>query len=74
MNRVKGNFPVNLSFSWSAALQLPLLDLCKTICSDGELSQPILDAMSKLYLEELDALEKCLATAAAGVGGAHVLM
>ena len=32
------------------------------------------ESLSKLYLEELDALEKCLATAAAGVGGAHVLM
>ena len=53
MNQVKGDFPVNLSFSWSAALQLPLLDLCKTMCTDGELSQSILDAMSVLYLEEL---------------------
>ena len=35
------------SFSWSQALQLPLLDLCK---KTGELE---LDKMSKLYVEEL---------------------
>ena len=35
------------SFSWSQALQLPLLDLCK---GKGELQ---LDEMSKLYVEEL---------------------
>lgn len=29
MNQKKGNFPVNLSFSWSAALQMPLFALCK---------------------------------------------
>ena len=29
INLAKGNSPWNLSFSWSQALQLPLLDLCK---------------------------------------------
>mmetsp|Transcript_27388 Transcript_27388/g.54698 ORF Transcript_27388/g.54698 Transcript_27388/m.54698 type:complete len:396 (-) Transcript_27388:57-1244(-) len=47
MNKVKGNSPWNLSFSWSQALQLPLLDLCK---AKGELC---LDEMGKLYVEEL---------------------
>ncbi|KAA8494018.1 Fructose-bisphosphate aldolase [Porphyridium purpureum] len=47
MNKVKGNSPWNLSFSWSAALQMPLFALCKG--KDGLQ----LDAMSKLYLEEL---------------------
>ncbi len=37
----------NLSFSWSQALQLPLLELCK---GKGELQ---LEEMSKLYVEEL---------------------
>ena len=36
-----------MSFSWSQALQLPLLELCK---GKGELQ---LDEMSKLYVEEL---------------------
>ena len=36
-----------MSFSWSQALQLPLLELCK---GTGELQ---LDEMSKLYVEEL---------------------
>ena len=45
INRAKGKGPWNLSFSWSQALQLPLLKLCK-----GELQ---LEAMSNLYLEEL---------------------
>ena len=40
--------PWNLSFSWSAALQLPLLELCKD--RGGELQ---LDEMGKLYIEEL---------------------
>ena len=35
------------SFSWSQALQLPLLDLCK-----GK-DDLVLDEMSKLYVEEL---------------------
>lgn len=47
LNKVKGNGPWNLSFSWSQALQLPLLDLCK---GKGELQ---LEEMSKLYVEEL---------------------
>ncbi|KAI8465806.1 MAG: fructose-bisphosphate aldolase [Monoraphidium minutum] len=45
MNERKGNLPVNLSFSWSAALQMPLFALCK-----GELK---LKEMEALYLEEL---------------------
>ena len=36
------------SFSWSAAIQLPVLELCKG--SNGTFP---FDAMSKLYLEEL---------------------
>lgn len=47
MNKVKGNGPWNLSFSWSQALQLPLLELCK---GKGELQ---FEEMSKLYVEEL---------------------
>lgn len=47
MNKIKGKGPWNLSFSWSQALQLPLLDLCK---GKGELQ---LEEMSKLYVEEL---------------------
>ena len=47
MNQMKMGFPVNLSFSWSAALQLPLLELCK---GHGTLQ---LDAMQDLYLREL---------------------
>merc|ERR1719230_1011042 len=41
-------FPVNLSFSWSAALQLPLLELCRG--RGGELP---LGEMAELYDEEL---------------------
>jgi fructose-bisphosphate aldolase class I len=48
MNKVKGKGPWNLSFSWSQALQLPLLDLCK---GKGGLQ---LDEMSKLYVKELE--------------------
>ena len=44
----ESRFPVNLSFSWSAALQLPLLDLCKG--RGGELP---LDEMAELYTSEL---------------------
>ena len=29
MNRLKGLTPWNLSFSWSAALQMPLFELCR---------------------------------------------
>lgn len=47
MNKVKGNFPVNLSFSWSAALQMPLFALCK---GKGGLC---LEEMSELYIKEL---------------------
>ncbi len=47
MNKIKGKGPWNLSFSWSQALQLPLLDLCK---GKGEL---LLEDMGKLYVEEL---------------------
>jgi len=47
MNKVKGNAPWNLSFSWSQALQLPLLKLCE---GKGELQ---LDDMAKLYVDEL---------------------
>lgn len=47
MNKIKGRGPWNLSFSWSQALQLPLLELCK---GKGEL---LLDDMAKLYVDEL---------------------
>jgi fructose-bisphosphate aldolase class I len=47
INKVKGKGPWNLSFSWSQALQLPLLNLCK---GKGELQ---LEQMSLLYIEEL---------------------
>ena len=47
INKANKKGPWNLSFSWSQALQLPLLDLCK---GKDELQ---LDAMSKLYVEEL---------------------
>jgi fructose-bisphosphate aldolase, class I len=57
MNQLKGNFPVNLSFSWSAALQMPLFALCK-----GELK---LKEMEALYLKEL-------AIASAAASGTHV--
>lgn len=48
INKAKGNSPWNLSFSWSAALQMPLFDLC--IGKGGAV--PIAD-MGKLYLAEL---------------------
>jgi len=47
INKIKGNSPWNLSFSWSQAIQLPVLDLCK---GKGDLQ---LEEMSKLYVEEL---------------------
>jgi fructose-bisphosphate aldolase class I len=47
INQANKKGPWNLSFSWSQALQLPLLDLCK---GEGELQ---LEEMSKLYLAEL---------------------
>ena len=57
MNQLKGSFPVNLSFSWSAALQMPLFALCK-----GELK---LQEMEALYLKEL-------AVASAAALGKHM--
>lgn len=47
MNQLKGNFPVNLSFSWSAAIQMPLFELCR---GHGGLR---LEEMGNLYLDEL---------------------
>ena len=47
INKANKKGPWNLSFSWSQALQLPLLDLCK-----GKDSLQ-LEEMSKLYVEEL---------------------
>lgn len=47
INKANTKGPWNLSFSWSQALQLPLLELCK---GEGDL---VLDKMSKLYVEEL---------------------
>mmetsp|Transcript_7288 Transcript_7288/g.12837 ORF Transcript_7288/g.12837 Transcript_7288/m.12837 type:complete len:399 (+) Transcript_7288:116-1312(+) len=48
INRAKGNCPWNLSFSWSWALQMPLLELAKG--AGGELP---LEEMAELYLAEL---------------------
>lgn len=48
INRANTRGPWNISFSWSQALQLPLLELCRG--KNGELQ---LEEMSKLYLEEL---------------------
>lgn len=47
INKANKKGPWNLSFSWSQALQLPLLDLCN---GKGELQ---LEKMSALYVEEL---------------------
>ena len=47
INQKNTKGPWNLSFSWSQALQLPLLDLCK---GEGELK---LKEMGKLYVDEL---------------------
>ena len=44
--------PWNLSFSWSAAIQMPLFDLCK-----GKTELP-LQEMEKLYLKELEIASK----------------
>lgn len=69
MNKLKGNSPWNLSFSWSAALQFPLFDLCK-----GKGGQMPLKEMGELYVKEL----KIASDAAKGVHtpgpfhGAHV--
>uniref|UniRef100_A0A7S2HMU7 fructose-bisphosphate aldolase n=1 Tax=Zooxanthella nutricula TaxID=1333877 RepID=A0A7S2HMU7_9DINO len=48
INRTKGNSPWNLSFSWSAALQMPLFELCK-----GKGGKMPLEEMSALYVKEL---------------------
>lgn len=48
INRANMNGPWNLSFSFSQAFQLPLLDLCK---ETGELQ---IESMGKLYIEELE--------------------
>lgn len=70
INQVKGNSPWNLSFSWSAALQMPLFQLAK---GKSDLKE-VLPAMSELYVKEL-----AVAGAAArgdlvpeGTAGAHV--
>ena len=47
INKANKKGPWNLSFSWSQALQLPLLELCR---GKGELQ---LEDMAKLYVEEL---------------------
>lgn len=47
INKANSKGPWNLSFSWSQALQLPIMDLCK---GKDELQ---LDDMAKLYVEEL---------------------
>mmetsp|Transcript_32458 Transcript_32458/g.52585 ORF Transcript_32458/g.52585 Transcript_32458/m.52585 type:complete len:425 (-) Transcript_32458:226-1500(-) len=68
INKLKKNCPWNLSFSWSAALQMPLFELCR-----GKSEIP-LSEMSDLYAKEL----KIAADAANGVhtpsgtDGAHV--
>jgi fructose-bisphosphate aldolase, class I len=49
INQANTKGPWNLSFSWSQALQLPLLDLCKG-SEDGVMP---LEEMGKLYIEEL---------------------
>jgi len=48
INKAKGNSPWNLSFSWSAALQMPLFDLCR-----NKGGQVPLKEMGELYLKEL---------------------
>ncbi|CEM17675.1 unnamed protein product [Vitrella brassicaformis CCMP3155] len=48
LKKAKGSGPWNLSFSWSQALQLPLLELCR---GKGALQ---LDEMAGLYLKELE--------------------
>eukprot|EP00977_Amphora_coffeiformis_P003390 scaffold630_cov174-Amphora_coffeaeformis.AAC.10 len=48
INRANMRGPWNLSFSWSQAIQLPLLNLCRG--SGGKLR---LDEMAALYIEEL---------------------
>jgi len=59
MNKAKGKSPWNLSFSWSAALQMPLFELCR-------------DNGGKMPLTEMGALYKQeLAIAAAAAKGEH---
>jgi fructose-bisphosphate aldolase class I len=53
VNKAKGNSPWNLSFSWSAALQMPLFELCRG--KDGAL--PISE-MGALYTKELEIASK----------------
>jgi fructose-bisphosphate aldolase class I len=50
INKAKGNSPWNLSFSWSQALQLPLLELCKKYPKGSPLP---LEEMSELLTMEL---------------------
>ena len=53
INKLKTDkHPWNLSFSWSAAIQMPLFAVCKTQGGDLDAALP---AMGKLYLEELKA-------------------
>lgn len=61
--------PWNLSFSWSAALQFPLFDLCR-----GTGGVMPLDAMSKLYAAELKIASDAAKGAYdwSGSDGAHV--
>ena len=49
INKANKKGPWNLSFSFSQAFQLPLLELCKG--KNGELQ---LEDMAKLYLQELE--------------------
>lgn len=53
INKANTKGPWNLSFSFSQAFQLPLLELCRG--KKGELQ---LDAMSNLYLEEIKIASK----------------
>jgi len=47
-----GKKPWNLSFSWSAAIQLPIIDLCR------QQSTMPLERMANLYLDELQMASK----------------
>ena len=74
INKLKDKrHPWNISFSWSAALQMPLFELCRT--NDGDLMKT-LPAMEELYLEELAiASSAALGTyepPAGSTDGAHV--
>lgn len=48
INKIRGNSPWNLSFSWSAALQMPLFELCR-----GKGGEVPLKEMADLYIAEL---------------------